>query len=83
MVTACFCSTVNTYSGGELICYNQFSVFVVGAGRFGGKRTSAKAKVRRQTPGGAAARVPGLTRFAVSILFRRLCRRLNGHQTPW
>uniref|UniRef100_H2V180 Hydroxysteroid (17-beta) dehydrogenase 4 n=1 Tax=Takifugu rubripes TaxID=31033 RepID=H2V180_TAKRU len=39
---------VNTYSGGELICYNQFSVFVVGAGRFGGTRTSAKAKVRRQ-----------------------------------
>ncbi|XP_059193596.1 peroxisomal multifunctional enzyme type 2 [Centropristis striata] len=34
---------VNTYCGGELICYNQFSVFVVGAGGFGGKRTSNKA----------------------------------------
>lgn len=39
------CSTVNTYSGDELVCYNQFSVFVVGAGGFGGKRTSEKAKV--------------------------------------
>ncbi|XP_008287375.1 peroxisomal multifunctional enzyme type 2 [Stegastes partitus] len=35
---------VNTYSGRELVCYNQFSVFVVGAGGFGGKRTSEKAK---------------------------------------
>uniref|UniRef100_A0AAQ5Y4X4 Hydroxysteroid (17-beta) dehydrogenase 4 n=1 Tax=Amphiprion ocellaris TaxID=80972 RepID=A0AAQ5Y4X4_AMPOC len=29
----------------KLVCYNQFSVFVVGAGGFGGKRTSEKAKV--------------------------------------
>uniref|UniRef100_A0AAQ6AK25 Hydroxysteroid (17-beta) dehydrogenase 4 n=1 Tax=Amphiprion ocellaris TaxID=80972 RepID=A0AAQ6AK25_AMPOC len=36
---------VHTYSGGELVCYNQFSVFVVGAGGFGGKRTSEKASV--------------------------------------
>uniref|UniRef100_A0A3Q2Z173 Hydroxysteroid (17-beta) dehydrogenase 4 n=1 Tax=Hippocampus comes TaxID=109280 RepID=A0A3Q2Z173_HIPCM len=36
---------VNTYSGAELLCFNQFSVFVVGAGGFGGKRTSEKAKV--------------------------------------
>lgn len=35
---------VNTYSGKELICYNQWSVFVVGAGGFGGKRNSEKAK---------------------------------------
>uniref|UniRef100_A0A3Q0R9A3 Hydroxysteroid (17-beta) dehydrogenase 4 n=1 Tax=Amphilophus citrinellus TaxID=61819 RepID=A0A3Q0R9A3_AMPCI len=35
---------VNTYSGNELVCYNQFSVFVVGAGGFGGKRSSEKAK---------------------------------------
>lgn len=39
------CFAVNTYSGSELVCYNQFSVFVVGAGRFGGKRSSDKAKV--------------------------------------
>ncbi|MEQ2288255.1 hypothetical protein AMECASPLE_020836 [Ameca splendens] len=36
---------VNTYNGVELVCYNQFSVFVVGAGRFGGRRSSDKAKV--------------------------------------
>uniref|UniRef100_A0A669CM49 Hydroxysteroid (17-beta) dehydrogenase 4 n=1 Tax=Oreochromis niloticus TaxID=8128 RepID=A0A669CM49_ORENI len=36
---------LNTYSGNELVCYNQFSVFVVGAGGFGGKRSSEKAKV--------------------------------------
>ncbi|TKS78269.1 Peroxisomal multifunctional enzyme type 2 [Collichthys lucidus] len=35
---------VNTYSGDELVSYNQFTVFVVGAGGFGGKRTSEKAK---------------------------------------
>ncbi|XP_077455960.1 peroxisomal multifunctional enzyme type 2 isoform X2 [Stigmatopora argus] len=35
---------VKTYHGDELLCFNQFSVFVVGAGGFGGKRTSEKAK---------------------------------------
>ena len=39
------CFSVYSYSGEELICYNQFSIFVVGAGGFGGKRTSDKAKV--------------------------------------
>ncbi|TKC35337.1 hypothetical protein EI555_000575, partial [Monodon monoceros] len=34
---------VYSYSGEELICYNQFSIFVVGSGGFGGKRTSDKA----------------------------------------
>lgn len=37
--------SVYTYSGEELICYNQFSIFVVGSGGSGGKRTSDKAKV--------------------------------------
>ncbi|CAH2296147.1 peroxisomal multifunctional enzyme type 2 isoform X1 [Pelobates cultripes] len=41
---------VHTYSGKELICYNQFSVFVVGAGKFGGKRSSTKAKVTANPP---------------------------------
>uniref|UniRef100_A0A8D0DAK6 Hydroxysteroid (17-beta) dehydrogenase 4 n=1 Tax=Sander lucioperca TaxID=283035 RepID=A0A8D0DAK6_SANLU len=41
-----FTQSFNTYNGDELICYSQFSVFVVGAGGFGGKRTSEKAKVR-------------------------------------
>lgn len=38
---------VHSYSGKELICYNQFSIFVVGSGGFGGKRTSEKLKVRQ------------------------------------
>ncbi|XP_034452916.1 peroxisomal multifunctional enzyme type 2 [Hippoglossus hippoglossus] len=41
---------VNTYSDGELLCFNQFSVFVVGAGGFGGKRTSDKVKVAVSPP---------------------------------
>uniref|UniRef100_A0A7N8XE30 Peroxisomal multifunctional enzyme type 2 n=1 Tax=Mastacembelus armatus TaxID=205130 RepID=A0A7N8XE30_9TELE len=41
---------VNTYSGDELVCYNQFSVFVVGAGGFGGKRSSDKAKAPLPPP---------------------------------
>uniref|UniRef100_A0A8C4I2R2 Hydroxysteroid (17-beta) dehydrogenase 4 n=1 Tax=Dicentrarchus labrax TaxID=13489 RepID=A0A8C4I2R2_DICLA len=45
-----FCFTVNTYSGSELVCYNQFSVFVVGAGGFGGRRTSEKAKAPLPPP---------------------------------
>ncbi|XP_060736775.1 peroxisomal multifunctional enzyme type 2 [Tachysurus vachellii] len=34
---------VYTYCKQELVCYNQFTVFIVGAGGFGGKRTSDKA----------------------------------------
>uniref|UniRef100_A0A8D3BNK4 Peroxisomal multifunctional enzyme type 2 n=1 Tax=Scophthalmus maximus TaxID=52904 RepID=A0A8D3BNK4_SCOMX len=44
--TICF----NTYQDKELLCYNQFSVFVVGAGGFGGKRTSEKAKAALPAP---------------------------------
>uniref|UniRef100_A0A3Q2QXS3 Peroxisomal multifunctional enzyme type 2 n=1 Tax=Fundulus heteroclitus TaxID=8078 RepID=A0A3Q2QXS3_FUNHE len=44
------CFAVNSYSGDELVCYNQFSVFVVGAGRFGGKRSSDKAKAPLPPP---------------------------------
>uniref|UniRef100_A0A8D3BQC6 Peroxisomal multifunctional enzyme type 2 n=1 Tax=Scophthalmus maximus TaxID=52904 RepID=A0A8D3BQC6_SCOMX len=40
----------NTYQDKELLCYNQFSVFVVGAGGFGGKRTSEKAKAALPAP---------------------------------
>lgn len=35
---------VKGYDGDELICYNQYSIFVVGAGGFGGKRSSDKAR---------------------------------------
>ncbi|XP_032435474.1 peroxisomal multifunctional enzyme type 2 [Xiphophorus hellerii] len=41
---------VNTYNGDKLVCYNQFSVFVVGAGRFGGKRSSDKSKAPLPAP---------------------------------
>ncbi|RXN28617.1 peroxisomal multifunctional enzyme type 2 [Labeo rohita] len=41
---------VHTYSGRELVCYNQFSVFIVGAGGFGGKRASQKAVVTVPLP---------------------------------
>ncbi|KAF1414105.1 Peroxisomal multifunctional enzyme type 2, partial [Spheniscus magellanicus] len=41
---------VNTYCGKDLVCYNQFSLFFVGAGRFGGKRVSEKAKVTVNPP---------------------------------
>ncbi|KAG8130802.1 hypothetical protein E2320_017384 [Naja naja] len=41
---------VHTYHGKDLLCYNQFSVFVVGAGGFGGKRSSEKAKVTVEAP---------------------------------
>ncbi|XP_072537991.1 peroxisomal multifunctional enzyme type 2 [Salminus brasiliensis] len=34
---------VHTYSKQELVCYSQFSVFIVGSGGFGGKRASDKA----------------------------------------
>uniref|UniRef100_A0A3B4B1D4 Hydroxysteroid (17-beta) dehydrogenase 4 n=1 Tax=Periophthalmus magnuspinnatus TaxID=409849 RepID=A0A3B4B1D4_9GOBI len=40
-----FSPAVNAYNGDELICFNQYSVFVVGAGGFGGKRSSDKARV--------------------------------------
>ncbi|XP_029017280.1 peroxisomal multifunctional enzyme type 2 [Betta splendens] len=41
---------VHTYDGNQLLCYNQFSVFVVGAGGFGGRRTSEKAKTPLPPP---------------------------------
>ncbi|KAG8516729.1 Peroxisomal multifunctional enzyme type 2, partial [Galemys pyrenaicus] len=41
---------VYAYSGNELICYNQFSLFIVGSGGFGGKRTSDKVKVAVAVP---------------------------------
>ncbi|XP_012819283.1 peroxisomal multifunctional enzyme type 2 isoform X1 [Xenopus tropicalis] len=41
---------VHTYHGVDLVCYNQFSVFVVGAGGFGGKRSSSKAKATANPP---------------------------------
>ncbi|NWU96599.1 DHB4 enzyme, partial [Upupa epops] len=41
---------VNTYCEEDLVCYNQFSLFFVGAGGFGGRRTSEKAKATANPP---------------------------------
>ncbi|XP_063050873.1 peroxisomal multifunctional enzyme type 2 [Engraulis encrasicolus] len=41
---------VHTYREEELLCYNQFSLFIVGAGGFGGRRTSDKAKSTVDAP---------------------------------
>uniref|UniRef100_A0A1A7W8K6 Peroxisomal multifunctional enzyme type 2 n=1 Tax=Iconisemion striatum TaxID=60296 RepID=A0A1A7W8K6_9TELE len=41
---------VKTYNGDELVCFNQYSVFVVGAGGFGGIRSSEKAKAPAPPP---------------------------------
>ncbi|TRY64831.1 hypothetical protein DNTS_004422 [Danionella cerebrum] len=41
---------VHTFSEGELLCFNQFSVFIVGSGGFGGKRASEKARATAAVP---------------------------------
>lgn len=41
---------VHTYCDNELLCFNQSTIFVVGAGGFGGKRNSDKVKVNIWTP---------------------------------
>ncbi|XP_064412486.1 peroxisomal multifunctional enzyme type 2 isoform X1 [Latimeria chalumnae] len=41
---------VFTYNGEDLLCFNQFSLFIVGAGGFGGKRRSDKVKVTVNPP---------------------------------
>ncbi|XP_043103140.1 peroxisomal multifunctional enzyme type 2 [Puntigrus tetrazona] len=41
---------VHTFSGGQPVCYNQFSVFVVGSGGFGGKRASQKSVATAPLP---------------------------------
>ncbi|XP_060926924.1 peroxisomal multifunctional enzyme type 2 [Limanda limanda] len=69
---------VNTYSAGELLCFNQFSVFVVGAGGFGGKRTSDKAKVAVSPPQRApdAVMIDSTTRDQAALY------RLSGDWNP-
>ncbi|KAL4660875.1 peroxisomal multifunctional enzyme type 2 [Arapaima gigas] len=60
---------VHTYSGEELLCYNQFTLFIVGMGGFGGKRTSDKAKV-----------APG--HLQCFCLFQAALYRLSGDWNP-
>ncbi|XP_068994565.1 peroxisomal multifunctional enzyme type 2 [Embiotoca jacksoni] len=69
---------VNTYSGAELVCYNQFSIFVVGAGGFGGKRSSDKAKAPVPPPKRApdAVMIDSTTRDQAALY------RLSGDWNP-
>ena len=39
------CFSVYSYFEEELVCFNQFSIFIVGSGGVGGKRTTDKIKV--------------------------------------
>ncbi|GCC24539.1 peroxisomal multifunctional enzyme type 2 [Chiloscyllium punctatum] len=69
---------VNTYNGKDLVCYNQFSIFVVGAGGFGGKRTSDKVKVTRNPPN----RPPDAVMSDVTSVNQAALYRLNGDWNP-
>ncbi|XP_068103202.1 peroxisomal multifunctional enzyme type 2 [Hyperolius riggenbachi] len=67
-----------TYSGNDLICYSQFSVFVVGAGGFGGKRSSPKAKPTADPPN----RPPDAVASDVTTLDQAALYRLSGDWNP-
>ncbi|KAG9487906.1 hypothetical protein GDO78_007612, partial [Eleutherodactylus coqui] len=69
---------VNTYCGKELICYNQFSVFVVGAGGFGGKRSSPKGKATANPPN----RPPDVVARDVTSVDQAALYRLSGDWNP-
>ncbi|XP_005376607.1 PREDICTED: peroxisomal multifunctional enzyme type 2 [Chinchilla lanigera] len=66
------------YSGKELICYNQISLFVVGSGGFGGKRTSEKLKVATATP----SRPPDAVITDNTSLNQAALYRLSGDWNP-
>ncbi|NXB77740.1 DHB4 enzyme, partial [Donacobius atricapilla] len=69
---------VNTYCGKDLVCYNQFSLFFVGAGRFGGKRTSEKAKLTAVPP----KRPPDAVISDVTTTDQAALYRLSGDWNP-
>ncbi|NXO75714.1 DHB4 enzyme, partial [Sitta europaea] len=69
---------VNTYCGKDLVCYNQFSLFFVGAGRFGGKRTSEKAKLTAVPP----KRPPDAVISDVTTVDQAALYRLSGDWNP-
>ncbi|NWH77569.1 DHB4 enzyme, partial [Piaya cayana] len=69
---------VNTYCGEDLVCFNQFSVFFVGAGGFGGKRTSEKAKVTANPP----QRPPDAVVSDVTTVDQAALYRLSGDWNP-
>lgn len=69
---------VYSYSGKELICYNQFSLFVVGSGGFGGKRTSEKLKAAVAVP----RRPPDAVLRDATSLNQAALYRLSGDWNP-
>ncbi|NXH59455.1 DHB4 enzyme, partial [Rhabdornis inornatus] len=69
---------VNTYCGKDLVCYNQFSLFFIGAGRFGGKRTSEKAKPTAVPP----KRPPDAVVSDVTTVDQAALYRLSGDWNP-
>ncbi|XP_013858080.1 peroxisomal multifunctional enzyme type 2 [Austrofundulus limnaeus] len=68
----------NIYDGDELICYNQFAIFVVGSGGFGGKRNSEKAKVTLPPP----KRAPDAVVVESTTIDQAALYRLSGDLNP-
>uniref|UniRef100_A0A2K5Q3U3 Peroxisomal multifunctional enzyme type 2 n=1 Tax=Cebus imitator TaxID=2715852 RepID=A0A2K5Q3U3_CEBIM len=69
---------VYSYSEKELTCYNQFSLFLVGSGGFGGKRTSDKVKVAVAVPN----RPPDAVLTDTTSLNQAALYRLSGDWNP-
>ncbi|XP_004836212.1 peroxisomal multifunctional enzyme type 2 isoform X2 [Heterocephalus glaber] len=69
---------VHSYSGKELICYSQYSLFLVGSGGFGGKRTSEKVKVAVAIP----SRPPDAVITDNTSLNQAALYRLSGDWNP-
>lgn len=69
---------VYSYSGKELICYNQYSVFIVGSGGVGGKRTSEKVKAAVAIP----RRPPDAVITDTTSLNQAALYRLSGDWNP-
>ncbi|KAM4819485.1 peroxisomal multifunctional enzyme type 2 [Thomomys bottae] len=69
---------VYSYLEKELICYNQFTVFVVGSGGFGGKQTSKKAK----PPVAIPSRPPDAVLTDTTSLNQAALYRLSGDWNP-
>ncbi|KAM9253812.1 peroxisomal multifunctional enzyme type 2 isoform 1-T1 [Dugong dugon] len=69
---------VYSYSEKELVCYNQFSIFVVGSGGFGGKRSSDKVKEVAAIPN----RPPDAVLTDTTSLNQAALYRLSGDWNP-
>ncbi|KAM9330931.1 peroxisomal multifunctional enzyme type 2 [Gastrophryne carolinensis] len=69
---------VKTYCGNDLICFNQFSTFLVGSGGFGGKRSSPKAKVTANPP----SRPPDAVLSDLTSVDQAALYRLSGDWNP-